>query len=158
MIKVSFDSNIYDAFLSDGDEFLNKIMDFIEAEKIEIYKTHIQDDELANIQDKEKRNKIDNLKLKLKPNHTVTNVGIWGISKWDQCNYGKGFGGVRLSDLSSNHEKHGRDALIALSAHQFVDFLVTNDKKLKSRCENNNIKVKNYSEFKIFVTEKLPNY
>lgn len=152
MTKFSFDSNIYDAILDEGDEFLDKLVDLINKGIINIYKTHIQDDEHAEMRDTkpEKFAKIDRLKLQLNPNHTTTPIGIWGISKWDECRFCEDVAGVNLSNLSSN-PKHGRDALIALSAHEVVDYLVTNDKDLKGQCKKNNITVFDFSEFKEFI-------
>ncbi|MDX9702555.1 MAG: hypothetical protein RBU23_05870 [Candidatus Auribacterota bacterium] len=150
-IKFSFDSNIYDAILNDGNEFLERLIELIEKGTIEIYKTHIQDDEHREMlkHKPEKFNKIEKLKLRFNINHTITSGAVWGESKWDECKWDDTVNGVNLTDL--NYKNHCRDALIALSAHEFVDYLITNDKDLIKRCETKNIKVLDFLKFKAFI-------
>ncbi len=94
--------------------------------------TQVQQDELACISDKRKRDAVAKIITKKVP----TSGGVWDVSKFNQFRWGDGSsGGVSVDDIRSPSKGHTKDALIATTAARDADVLVTDKKRLTNRME-----------------------
>lgn len=123
------DTNIYDLIITTPG-LVDHINRLIDAGRIVILCTHIQEGELSKIENVRKRDKIVHIKRQVVP----TAGGIFGISAIGYATCGDGSqSGVALNQIMSPKGCHAKDALIATTAAQHADVLVTEDKRLINR-------------------------
>lgn len=143
------DTQIYDLIVTIPD--MAKQLNHLSKEgKVTILCTHIQEDELAQIPDVQKRNNIAQI-IKKK---VATSGAVWDVSKWDQATWGNGSSsGVGINDVRSPSRKHTSDALIASTAARDADVLVTEDNRLTNRMKNMSARCQiwGFDQFKSYI-------
>lgn len=128
-MKIMLDTQIYDLIV-DIPGMAKRLNQLSREGKVLVLYTHIQEDELANIPDEQKRVAIAQIIRK----KVVTSGAVYGVSKYGQATYGDGSsGGISISDIRSLSRKHTKDALIATTTARNADVLVTEDKRLANR-------------------------
>ncbi len=129
-MKLMFDTQIYDLVVAQID-MLEKMNDLNRKELIEIYTTHIQRDEILDIPDLVKKERMMLLITKLVP----TNGAVYGVSKYGMATYGDGSLSALFSidDFRPDSKKHTKDALIATTTARDVDVLVTVDARFSKK-------------------------
>ena len=148
-IKTMFDNNILNKII-DGELDLEGI---IKSDKFEFYATHIQVEEYASCNDEERRKKLAIAFSKLQPNMISTESGIWELSRWGEFKWSGS--NSKIEVLKQGNNKHNSDALIGEVAIKKDILLVTNDKTLKSRVNENGGRAINLNEFKELLNEKI---
>ena len=131
MQKIMLDTNIYDKIIATSgmSEHLNPLS---KDGKITILCTHIQEDELANIPNEQKRKLIEEI-VKIK---VPTNGMVWDVSRWDEATFGNGSSiGFGIDDIRSPSKNHTGDSLIATTAARDADIFVTDDIRLTNRMQ-----------------------
>lgn len=128
-MKIMLDTQIYDLIV-DTPGMAKRLNRLSREGKVTVLCTHIQEDELANIADKQKRAAI----VKIIKKKVATSGAVYGVSKYGQATYVHGSSdGVSIGDIRSPSGKHTKDALIATAAAQNADVLVTEDRRLANR-------------------------
>ena len=131
MQKIMLDTNIYDKIITTSGmtERLNQLS---KDGKITILCTHIQEDELANIPNEQKRKLIEEI-IKIK---VPTNGMVWDVSRWDEATFGNGSSiGFGIDDIRSPSKNHTGDSLIATTAARDAEIFVTDDIRLTNRMQ-----------------------
>gem|GEM_PF-1661039 len=139
-IKIIFDSNIYDE-IATGNLNINTI----DEEKFEFHITHVQLDEIHECSDKEKRVKLSLVSTELRPKLISTESIAFDVSRFDLAKFGDG---KMLNNLKKGNKRHTKDALIGETAIKNDLLLVTNDRMMKKRVNENGGKVMDLEEFK----------
>lgn len=129
MQRFSVDTNIFDR-IDESAETIELVRRAVEAGLIQLVSTHVQRDELADIADPVKRERVARI-----PTSDVATYGfVIGLSR---------LGMARLSDAppydamtGGNRRKYARDALIALTAQFEGTVLVSEDRQLRNRSES----------------------
>lgn len=152
MMRIMLDTMIYDKIIETPGmtEQLNQLS--MEG-KIEILSTHIQEDELAAIPDKQKRTAVQAIRRREVP----TSGAIWNVSKWGKATWGDGSsGGIAIADIRSPCKGHSHDALIGTTAARDVDVLVTDDGRLanRMRASKSPCQVWGFARFKAFLSRQ----
>lgn len=152
-MKFMLDSMVYDKIIA-----MPQMVDWLNQlstdGKVVVLCTHIQQDELACIPDKQKREIVAKIIRKNVP----TSGGVFDVSKWGQFTWGDGSsGGFGIDDVRSDSKKHTKDALIATTAARYTDVLVTEDRRLANRMKAlpSSCKVWVFDEFKEYIFGQL---
>lgn len=128
-MKFMLDSMVYDKIVA-APQMVERLNQLSKEGRVVVLCTHIQQDELACISDKRKRDAV----AKIITKKVATSGGVWDVSKWDQFRWGDGSsGGVSVDDIRSPSKGHTEDALIATTAARDADVLVTDEKRLTNR-------------------------
>lgn len=129
MPKMMFDTQIYD-LIAETQGLIDALNDLQDQGHLEILSTHIQEDELAGIKDADKAALIALLNRKCVP----TAGAVYGLSQYGAATYGDGSSsGISIEQVCSPSGRHIEDALIATSASQHAEVLVTVDGRLSRR-------------------------
>jgi rRNA-processing protein FCF1 len=123
--EIIFDSNVFDDVLSG----IIKIEQFT-IDSIQIFITHIQEDELNECSDKERREKLLNVMREINPIKIATESFVVGSSRIEEAKIGDG---DLLEKLRVLNLKRTNDGLIGETAIKNNLVLITNDKQLKNR-------------------------
>jgi rRNA-processing protein FCF1 len=127
MISFLLDTNTINEIGKDK-VILERVVSTIESCKISLFITHVQIDEINEIKEKDDRLKFKLLNFaKIYCNCTPTRGAVVQFSEVDGCTIAEE-GEIDL--ISKKKVKMIRDALIALTAQNDMDFFVTNDDKL----------------------------
>lgn len=149
MKKFMLDTQIYDLIIA-VPGFIEQINRLTSNGEVEILCTHIQNDELFNIQDAHKRAEVARIKRR-----QVTTAGaVYGISKYGMATYGNGSSsGISLNQIRSSSKQHTKDALIATTASRDADVLVTEDKRFfkKFNLISTSCNVWSFDKFKAYI-------
>ena len=153
MLRVMLDSNIFDEIIKTPG-LAGQLRSLTASGRLDIVVTHVQEDELAGIQDIEKRRAIRQVPRRLIP----TAVFVLDVSRLGQARLGEGDeGGLEYDTLHGENPKRVRDAVIALTAAaeaEGVEAFVTVDDRLarRVRAKAKTLKVWNFAEFRSRVT------
>lgn len=139
-IRIVLDSNVFTERLETSGmvEILNGLT---VQEKIVIYTTHVQADEIDAMSDsenpetQERAPRVRAIYDQLIKTVIPTDGMIWGVSKWGAGNWGDGSGDIRIGDIMTSNPEDAEDALIGITAAVNADILVANDKKLTKRLD-----------------------
>lgn len=101
------------------------VVALIANRQIELFTTHIQEDELARITDEVKRWRVKSLPRTIIP----TSDFVVGVSRLGMARLGSG----RVYELIRHGQSHVNDALIAATAEHEGHTLVTSERRLKNR-------------------------
>jgi predicted nucleic acid-binding protein len=140
------DTNIFDRIIAISG-FAGHLRSLTAGGGIDIVVTHVQEDELAGIQDAEKRRAIQQVPRRLVP----TVVFVLDISRLGDARLGGGHeGGLEYDALHGENPKRVRDAVIALTAAAEVDAFVTEDSQLARnvRARAEKLEVWDFAEFR----------
>ena len=118
---------------------------------LDILKTHIQEDEISEIPDIEKRLLI----RQIAGEKVISDGSIFGVSRFGESTFGSGSDPVKVETVQRGNPKHAEDSLIASTAEVKADVFVTNDKQLARRIASTgtNLVVWDYAQFKKFAEE-----
>lgn len=149
MMRVMFDSNIWDAVLENGDA--NRIGLLIGGDTIRLITTHIQEDQLKRISDKKKQTALLEIYRRLTNQTVNTSAALWDVSTWDQSNLSGDDEEKSLSAIQRNRVTMSDDEVIGLTAKDQCDIFVTEDGKFAARlaAASPNLRVLNYSDFRL---------
>ena len=156
-MKLMLDTQIFD-HLTAKPTLISTLNLLQENKKVAIISTHIQEDELAGIKDKEKSRTIARINRVL----VNTTGAVYGVSKYGRSTYGDGStSSVSIHDIRPpNTNNHTHDALIATSASRHADIFVTEDKRLRNRLESltqKKCKIWNFLELENWIiSQKFP--
>ena len=131
--KYIFDSNIFDDIVSGKLEF-ELIQNYKKKIDLVLYLTHIQSDEIQACKDESKRKILTLFMLKISPIIIPTESAVFGTSRYGEAKFGSG---DIYENIKVGNPKHIEDALIGETAIKNNLILVTNDKRLKSKMEEN---------------------
>jgi hypothetical protein len=129
-LRVLIDSNIYDKFI-EPPCILNRILELIGSQKIELLQPHIVRSQLAETTDISKRDKLLSI-----PTRAVPLDGFLAGYSSAGDRVGDGAGGIKIADILKKKKPtrgHIEDALIATTAATEADAFVTEDKKLANK-------------------------
>lgn len=147
-MKFVLDSNIYDKIIATPG-MVEVLTNLHESGKIEIIKTHVQEDELSRISDKIKQDLV----LQVPGKKVPTEGAILGVSELGGANLGSGSGDIKLEDIRKGSLRHSRDALISATAEVKADALVTDEKRLPRKIVaiGSKLGVWDYSQFEEYI-------
>jgi len=109
-LNFMLDSNAHDAILHHG--LSKKIAELVGTGRIVILTTHIQQDEIAETPDLDKRANLQSIGAK----RVATSGALWGLSRWGAAEFGDGSGDVKIGDVRTDGPRHIADALIGATA------------------------------------------
>lgn len=142
------DTMIYDMIITVPD-LVDHINNLFAKGMITILCTHIQDDQLAKIPDDYRRTEISRIKRQ----HVTTAGAVYGVSKYGGARYGNGSSsGINIDQIRSPSKHHTKDALIATTAAQEADVLVTEDRRFANRVKVNSVPCE------VWIFEQFKNY
>ena len=153
MLRVMLDTNIFDRIIKIPG-LVEHLQSLTANDRLDIVVTHVQEDELAGIQEAEKRRAIQQVPRRSVP----TAVFVLDVSRLGQARLGEGHeGGLEYDTLHSENPKRVRDAVIALTAAavaEEVEAFVTEDHGLARgvRAKAKTLKVWNFTDFRLRVT------
>ncbi|MCC4227416.1 type II toxin-antitoxin system VapC family toxin [Zunongwangia profunda] len=122
-MKLILDSNVFDDLLTGKLEIA-----VFEKEDFELFITHIQVDEINECPNKEKRAKLLNFMIELRPEKIPTESFVVGTSRIGSAKIGDG---NLIERLRTGNLKKTNDALIGETAIKNNLTLITNDLKIK---------------------------
>ena len=140
------DSMIFDKIIDD-ELALEAIHAAVGTGQIRLLKTHIQEDEHADIPDEEKRQRMAAV-----PTVDTATVGgfIIGVSRLDRARLGDG---VALELVRNGSLRHTNDALLAATAEAEGAVLVTKERRLRNFATRElGLTVWDWVTFKAYVT------
>jgi predicted nucleic acid-binding protein len=143
--RFSLDSMIFD-HIAESEETIELVERLVEARKIELVATHVQRDEIAAIPDQSKRERIARI-----PVADVATYGfVIGISRIGMARLGPEAPYEAMA--GPNRGKYANDALIAMTA-QFEDtVLVSDDRRLRNRAQDElRIEAWNWQQFRDYL-------
>jgi hypothetical protein len=129
-LKVLLDTHIYDKI---ADKKIPSVLVKESLKTVDYYITHIQADEMNNCPDKRRCEQLQSAANSLKPIMVPTESFVEGLSK---PGFSKPFRGKYLDRLRKR-DKHVHDALIGEVAISKGLILVTDDRKLKDKVNEN---------------------
>jgi predicted nucleic acid-binding protein len=129
MPKAMLDTQIFDR-IAETPGLVHDINALAASGSLIILTTHIQEDELASLPDVKKAGEIK----KIVRTQVPTAGSIYDLSRFGAATYGDGSpSGITIDQVRSPSKKHSADALIATSASQHADILVTEDARLRNK-------------------------
>lgn len=134
------DTNIFDRIVV-TEAVATKLQYMVKQGLVNIITTHIQEDELTQLSDAEKRKRIASIPREVIP----TSAFVLGKSRLGMAR----LGGNGIEEIRQGNLRHTNNALIAATAHGYADVLVTEDKTLASRvrAKQFNVAVWDYQQF-----------
>jgi rRNA-processing protein FCF1 len=150
MLSFMLDTNAINA-IGYSESFLESMIAAVKNERITLYITHIQRDEIKKIPDTSEEMKSRLLNFIQDYCRRIPTTGaICGISACGECGVSNG---VDIDAIRRGNLKMIHDALIAATAKIGADYLVTDDDKLRERVvkELPTIKILTNDEFYVMI-------
>jgi hypothetical protein len=123
-MRIVLDTMIFDLIVAEP-ALLGKLRSLVQRGQLRVISTHVQEDQLNAIPDPAKREKVRLVSREIVP----TSGCIVDVSRLDMA----AFGTETLERLHQGGLKHSHDALIAATAQDQADVLVTEDRRLANR-------------------------
>jgi len=152
-MRFMLDTMIFDHIVDDP-AFEKVVRDAAHSRSISIVSTHIQEDQIAAIPDDEKREAISRI-----PRTVVPTTGFaLGVSRLGMAAFADDDTSATLERMGQRHLRNTMDALIAASAGDEADVIVTEDKTLRHRIrrEGLNVPLLTFEEFRRQVSSLSP--
>jgi len=143
------DSQIYDKIVADTD-FQRRLEALLAAGRFRMLSTHVQEDEINQTPNVAKRAALQSVNTEKVPTMGV----VVGVSQIDQARISSDeVKGLRFEEIRRGNLKHTEDALIATTAAQEADVLVTDDITLQKRVRSQPTKIEvwDFEQFKNYV-------
>lgn len=137
MKKIMFDSNALTNLLNSQ----KNLREFFEScsNRYEFYITAMQVEELAQIPDNKKNERITNLLCLCQMRAKLVNtIGVYGKTRYGLCCYASKTENTYQNLLNENHSNIN-DALIGDAAEREGCILITDDRRFITKLKNNNI-------------------
>jgi predicted nucleic acid-binding protein len=153
MLRVMLDTNVFDRII-ETPGLTGQLQSLVGSSRLDIVVTHVQEDELAGIQDTMKRRAIQQVPRRSVP----TAVFVLDVSRLGQARLGEGHeGALEYATLHGENPKRIRDGVIALTAAaeaEELEAFVTLDDRLARRvkAKAKTLKVWNFTEFQLRVS------
>jgi predicted nucleic acid-binding protein len=128
-MRIMLDSNVHDLVAADPST-LAAIKQRIADGQLKLISTHIQRDELSRAPEP-KRTQL--LKIYGLAEKVSTTGAVWDVSSWDECSWADDATSAAIVAMVAGNTKHAEDALIAATASDEADALVTNETRLASK-------------------------
>jgi predicted nucleic acid-binding protein len=143
------DTMIFDHIVAD-DAFTEAVREAASDGSITIVTTHIQEDQIVAIPDDEKRKAILRIVRRVVP---TTGFAL-DVSRLGMARLADEETSATIERIGRRHLRTVRDALIAASAHDEADAIVTEDKTLRKRIRREGLKVTlfTFEEFRRYVS------
>jgi len=130
------DTNIFVHIVEDP-AFASVVRDAALSGSITIVSTHIQEDQIADNPDAEQREAISRI-----PRTVVPTTGFaTGVSRLGMAAFADDDTSATIERMGQRHLKNTKDALIAASAGEKADVIVTEDKTLRKRIQREGLNV-----------------
>ena len=148
-MRFMLDTMIFDYIVADA-SLADAVRDAATSGSMVIVTTHIQEDQIADIQDDAKREAISRIARTVVP---TTGLAL-GVSRLGMSGLASKKTSATLERIGRRHLRTVKDALIAASARDQADALVTNDKTLRKRIrrEGLNVTLLTFEEFSRYVS------
>jgi len=147
-MRFMLDTMIFDHVVADA-PFAEALRVAAEAGQITIVTTHVQEDQIAAIPDADKREAV----LRI-PRSVVPTTGFaLDVSRLGMARFADEQTSATIERIGQRHPKNVKDALIAATACDEADALVTEDKTLRKRIVREGLKVSvlTFEEFRYHV-------
>jgi predicted nucleic acid-binding protein len=148
-MRFMLDTMIFNHIVDDP-AFAMVVRNAAHSGSITIVSTHIQEDQIADNPDDEKREAISRI-----PRTVVPTTGFaLDVSRLDMARFANDETSATIERMGQRHLKNTKDALIAASARDEADAIVTDDKTLRKRIrrEGLNVPLFTFEEFRRHVT------
>jgi predicted nucleic acid-binding protein len=148
-MRFMLDTMIFTHIVGDA-AFAKVVRDAARSGSITIVTTHIQEDQIADMRDGEKREAISRIPRTVVPTTgfalDVSRLGMAGLADEETS--------ATIERIGQRHLKNTKDALIAASARDEADAIVTDDKTLRKRIRREGLDVTllNFEEFRRHVS------
>jgi len=149
-LRIMLDTMIFDKIV-EIPGMTDDLRTLVAAGKVDIVTTHVQDDELEQVRNSSKHAGLARIPCRRVP----TAVFVFDVSRLGLARLGAGEeGGLRYERLRMGNPKHTRDAIIALTAAQEADVLVSEDRTLshRTRASAETLEVWDFAQFSLCVT------
>ncbi len=135
-MRFMLDTMIFTHIVGDA-AFAKVVRDAASSGSITIVTTHVQEDQIADNPDAEKREAISRI-----PRAVVPTTGFaLGVSKLGMAGLADEETSATIERIGQRHLKNTKDALIAASARDEADAIVTDDKTLRKRIRREGLDV-----------------
>jgi len=135
-MRFMLDTMIFDHIIADV-PLAKAIGQAVEAGRITLVTTHIQEDQIAKISDEGKRDAISRI-----PRRVVSTTGLaLGVSRLGMVEPADNATSAMMERIGRRHLRTVKDAPIAASARDKADAIVTEDKTLRKRIPRVGLKV-----------------
>lgn len=148
-MRFMLDTMIFNHIVDDP-RFAKVVRDAAHGGAITIVSTHIQEDQIADNPDGEKREAISRI-----PRTVVPTTGFaLDVSRLGMAKFADDDTSATIERMGQLHLKNTKDALIAASARDEADVIVTEDKTLRHRIrrEGMNVRLMSFEEFRRHVS------
>ncbi|NEU97504.1 hypothetical protein [Bradyrhizobium uaiense] len=144
-MKIVLDSNVHDLVVDDQ-VALSAMQRRVAEGRLTLVSTHVQRDELSRAPEPRRAALLAICGMVEK---VSTSGAVWDVSNWDESSWGSDSVNASIVAHMAGNTKHAEDALIAATAADEADVLVTNDARLASKIQRAKISVKvwSWSEF-----------
>jgi predicted nucleic acid-binding protein len=135
-MRFMLDTMIFTHIVSDA-AFAKVVRDAARTGSITLVTTHIQEDQIADMRDDEKREAISHI-----PRTVVPTTGLaWDVSRLGMARFADEETSATIERIGRRHKGTVKDALIASSARDEADAIVTDDKTLRKRIQREGLDV-----------------
>jgi predicted nucleic acid-binding protein len=148
-MRFMFDTMIFTHIVSDA-AFAKVVRDAARSASITVVTTHIQEDQIADMRDGEKREAISHI-----PRTVVPTTGFaLDVSRLGMARFADEETSATVERIGRRHQGTVKDALIASSARDEADAIVTDDKTLRKRIQREGLDVSllTFEEFRRHVS------
>ena len=148
-MRFMLDTMIFDLIVADA-SFADAVRDAARSGAITIVTTHIQEDQIAEIPDDEKREAILHI-----PRSVVPTTGfVLDVSRLGMARFADEETTATIERIGRRRLRQAKGALIAASARDEADGIVTEDKTLRKRIgrEGLNVTLLTFEEFRRHVS------
>jgi hypothetical protein len=141
-VRVMLDSNAFDALALD-DAVRSKVERATIEGRLELIRTHIQDDEIEAIKNDDRRQALLSLTTRIEP----TAVFVLDHSRLGLARLGSDEANAIYNEIAGPSLRHVPDAIIAVTAHDEGIPLVTNETgRLPAQCSRHGIETMSTDE------------
>lgn len=140
-MRIMLDSNVHDLIAADQ-AVLGVLRECLAEGRIKLVSTHVQRDELSRTPEPKRTALMAIYGL----TESVSTIGaVWDVSRWDESSWASDEVSASIVALMAGNPKHAEDALIAATAADEADILITNDTQLASKIQRAGLSVKVWS-------------
>jgi rRNA-processing protein FCF1 len=141
-LRVVFDSNAVDPLIDQPGSY-ELLREAIDTGRLEVLFTHVTIDELAEVPDESRRDRLRRAITTL-GRKVPTGAFILDYSRLDEARLGDDVSAVAA--LRSNNIRHSNDALIAVTPSYEQCHLITHERRLTGRAREQGIPVLTFAE------------